>query len=97
MDDGDLEREIERLRDSRHSTEGALGVLAANLQGIDNKLNAIHNSLRTDTLDLNKRLEGINSRVNKAELRLARLQGAGAALTLGLPFIAAVIGNTLHL
>lgn len=97
MDGGDLEKEIGRLRDSRHNTEGALGVLQANLKSVADKLDVIHNSLRTDTHDLNRRLDSIDKRVSRAELRLARLQGAGAALTLGLPFIAAVIGDKLHL
>lgn len=97
MDGDDLEKEIGRLRDSRHATEGALGVLQANLTSVAGKLDAIHASLRVDTHDLNKRLDGIDRRVSSAELRLARLQGAGAALTLGLPFIAAVIGDKLHL
>ena len=95
MDLQDLEREVENLRQSRHSTDGALHVLQAELKSISGKLDAIHLSLKEDLHDLHERVQGIEKRTSLAELRLARLQGAGAALALGLPFAAAAVDRLL--
>lgn len=62
--------------------------IAAEVHDLGVKLDAVHRSLATDIEEGRRDTRELGARVGRNELRLARLQGAGAALTFGLPFIA---------
>jgi hypothetical protein len=65
------------------------------LRALDSKLDAIHLSLAQDIAEVKALQNEDGSRISKSELRLAQLQGAGAALTLGLPFVAVALQKVL--
>lgn len=58
-------------------------------------MDAIHLSLEKDISEVKGTVNGYNTRISRTELRLAQLQGAGAALTLGMPFIAIALNHLL--
>jgi hypothetical protein len=65
------------------------------LSALSEKLDAIHLSLSREVSKVQGTLIVQDQRISKSELRLAQLQGAGASLTLGLPFIAVVLNKLL--
>jgi hypothetical protein len=67
--------------------------LEARLEAMSEKLDAIHRSLESDIGEVKGQLHSQDQRVSRAELRLAQLQGAGAALTFGMPFIAIAVNH----
>lgn len=67
----------------------------ARLQAIGDKLDAVHLSLEKDISELKGQISEQGNRISKAELRLAQLQGMGAALALGMPFIAIGLNHLL--
>lgn len=69
--------------------------LEARLQALSEKLDAIHLSLERDISEVKGITGGQGERITRSELRLAQLQGAGAALTVGMPFIALALNRLL--
>lgn len=66
------------------------------LSGLSEKMDAIHASVNNDIGEIKGILLSQGDRISNTELRMARLQGAGAALTLGLPFIALALEKVIH-
>jgi len=62
--------------------------LEARLSALSEKLDAIHLSLEKDIGEVKGQMDDQGQRVSHNELRIAQLQGAGAALTLAMPFLA---------
>jgi hypothetical protein len=65
------------------------------LSALTEKLDAVHLSLAKDISEVKGQVLTQDQRVSRTELRLAQLQGAGAALTLGLPFVAVVLQRVI--
>lgn len=66
------------------------------LTALGEKLDAVHLSLVADIGEVKGKLDEHSGRISNGELKLARLQGAGAALALGLPFVAVALQHFIH-
>lgn len=77
-----------------------IAALSAQVGGLDSKVDAVHLSLEKDILqlrtDLQKQGDAHNHRISDNEKRLYRMQGAGSALALGLPFIAVALQSLIQ-
>jgi hypothetical protein len=77
------------------SPDHNLYAIAVRVDALSEKMDAIHLSIEKDIAEVKGQLSHDGKRISKAELRLAQLQGAGAALTLGLPFVAVALQKVL--
>lgn len=75
--------------------EARLAGLKEQMIATDKKLDAVHLSLEKDLSEV-KALQAVDAgRISRNELRMAQLQGAGAVLTLALPFVAVGLQSLL--
>lgn len=73
-----------------------LYAIAVRVDALSEKVDAVHLSLEKDLSEVKGQLLADGKRLSNTELKLARLQGAGAALTLGLPFVALALEKVIH-
>jgi hypothetical protein len=66
------------------------------LEALGEKLDAVHLSVVHDIGEVKGKLDEHSARISSSELKLARLQGAGMALTFGLPFIVLALQHAIH-
>ena len=69
--------------------------LLVRMDGLSEKMDAIHLSLEKDIAELKGMQVADGQRISKTELRMAQLQGMGAALTFGMPFIVIAINHLI--
>lgn len=86
--------EIERLRERLHTYGNSLQEHIGNLsrvegkmQDINEKLDAIHTSLKEDLSEIKGKQDQTNGRVTGQERRVAKIEGLGIAFAAGTPFV----------
>lgn len=76
-------------------TQQDVAVVAARLDDLSAKMDAIHNSLKDDISEVKELATQTNGRVRKLELWRAKAEGALAAAGLAKPVVYSVVGIAL--